>query len=144
MVCTNHWCGWPGYRWSRGPAWTTTGVIRPVTEIKRSIPVTVDHFAGEGAHQRLIDVPLADPPAWRAVRGGVAVVDLAGCKPAIRHRQHATETGGLVHQLRFHLTHGGIGGRPAKRPPAHPAFHGGHVGGFVTDCAHTSPHGAGC
>jgi hypothetical protein len=67
MVCTNRW-GWPGYRWGRGPNWATTGVIRPVTEIERSVSVAVDDFTGVWADQLLVDATLADQPARGAVR----------------------------------------------------------------------------
>src|ERR1700737_3717505 len=45
MACTNRF-GWPGNRWDRGPDWTTTGVIRPVTEIARGVCVAVDDCTG--------------------------------------------------------------------------------------------------
>src|SRR5208337_2169543 len=135
MACANHCGGWPGYRWGRGPDWTTTGVIRPVTEIKRSIAISVNVLTSEWAHQLLVDVPLTDQPARRAVRLNAAVVDLARWEPAIHHRQRRAVTGGLVGQLRLDRTHRGIRNRPAKRPPAHTAFHGGHVEVFDHDVA---------
>jgi hypothetical protein len=116
MACTNLF-GWPGYRGGRGPDWTTTGVIRPVTEIERSIVVAVNDVTGVWADQFLVDAAFADQPARCAIRCGVAVVDLAGGKPAIRHRQHSAVTGGLVNQLRLDQTHRGIRDRPGKRPP---------------------------
>src|ERR1700737_3501621 len=134
MACTNRF-GWPGYRWGRGPDWTTTGVIRPVTEIKRSIAIAVNDFSGLRANQLFVDVSLADQPARRAIGCGVAVVDLAGRKPAIRDRQHAAETGGLVSQLRLDQTYCGVGDRPAEPPTAHPEFHGGHVEVFDHEVA---------
>jgi hypothetical protein len=58
--------------------------------------VAVDDVTGVWADQFLVDAASADQPARRAVGCGVAVVDLAGRKPAIRHRQHGAVTGGLV------------------------------------------------
>src|SRR5580658_1721087 len=104
MACTNL-RGWPGYRRGRGPDWTTTGVIRPVTEIERSVVVTVDVDTRGGADQFLVDAAFPDQTARCAVGCGVAVVDLAGGKPAIRHGQHSAVAGGLVHQLRCDQTH---------------------------------------
>jgi hypothetical protein len=66
MACTNR-LGWPGNRWGR-PDWTTTGVIRPVTEIARSIVITVDDLAGLWTYQVLVDAPRAEQPARGAVR----------------------------------------------------------------------------
>ena len=63
------------------------------------------------------------------------MVDLAGYKPAIRHRQSATAAGGLVHQQRLDRTHAGVGDGPAERPPAHAPFHGSHVEVFAHDVA---------
>jgi hypothetical protein len=110
-------------------------VIRPVTEIERSVAVAVDDFTGGRADQVFVDAAFADQSARRAVWCDAAVVDLAGGKPAIRHRQHTAETGGLVSQLRLDQTHGGIGDRPAKRPPAHTAFHGRQIEGFDHEVA---------
>ena len=87
--CTNRWFSWPGYRCGRGPDWTTTGVIRPVTEIESTVSIAVDEFTGLRADQ-LVDAPLADQPTRRAVRLVATMVDLARREPAIRHRQHAT------------------------------------------------------
>ncbi len=61
MACTNRF-GWPGYRWGGGPDWATTGMIRPVTEIQRSVPVTVNDFPAEGAHEVFVDATFADQP----------------------------------------------------------------------------------
>src|SRR5271156_321319 len=61
-------CGWPEYRWGRGPDWTTIGVIRPVTEIQRSVSVTIDDFTGVRAHQLLGDAALIDQPTRRSGR----------------------------------------------------------------------------
>src|ERR1700739_755419 len=101
MACTNLWCGWPGYRWGRGPDWTTTGVIRPVTEIQRSIAIPVNGITGQWTDQLLVDVALTDQSARRTVRLSAPVVDLARWEPAIHHRQHRAVTGGLVSQLRL-------------------------------------------
>jgi hypothetical protein len=38
-------------------------VIRPVTEITRSIAVAVDDFTGDRAHQVFVDAAFADQPA---------------------------------------------------------------------------------
>jgi hypothetical protein len=86
--------------------------------------VAVNDFTGVWADQFLVDAAFADQPARCAVRCGVAVVDLAGGKPAIGHRQHSAVTGGFVRQLRCDQTHAGIRDRPAESPPAHTAFHG--------------------
>lgn len=134
MACTNRG-GWPGCRWGRGPDWTTTGVIRPVTEIQSSVSVAVDYLARYRAEQVFVDAALALQPARCAVGAGAAVVDLAGGKPAVRHRQHAAALGRFVSQLRRDQTHCGIGDRSAKRPPAHAAFHRGHVEVFDHDLA---------
>src|SRR3954451_23354523 len=99
MACTNR-CGWPGYRWARGPDWTTTGVIRPVTEIKRCVAIAVDNFVGARTHQQLVDAPFAGQPARRAVGCRAAVVDLAGREPTIRHCEHRAMAVGLVGQHR--------------------------------------------
>src|ERR1700694_3274275 len=107
MACTNRF-GWPEYRWSRGPDWATTGVIRPVTEITRSVSIAVDDFAGLRTHQQLVDASFADQPARGAVRCGAAVVDLAGREPTVRHDQLAAIAGGLVGQHRPDQTHRGI------------------------------------
>ena len=88
MACTNRF-GWPGCQWGRGPDWATTGVIRPVTEITRSIVIAIDDFTGLWAHQLFVDPVLADQTAWPTVRCGATVVGLAGGKPAIRNRQRA-------------------------------------------------------
>jgi hypothetical protein len=132
MACTNHCGGWPGYRWGRGPDWTTTGVTRPVTEIQRSIVIPVDDFTGGRADQVFVDLTLADQPARRAIRCGVAVVDLGGREPPICHRQHAAVAGGLVSQLRLDQTQAGIRDRPAERPAAHTAFHGLQIESLIT------------
>ena len=58
MACTNRRCGWPGYRWGRGPDWTTTGVIRPITEIQGSVAVAVDDLARGRADQVFVDATL--------------------------------------------------------------------------------------
>jgi hypothetical protein len=134
MACTNRF-GWPGYRWGRGPDWTTTGMIRPVTEIRRSVSIPVDDLTSEWADQVFVDPPVADQPTRRAVRLGASVVDLAGGKPAIRHCEHRAMAGGLVGQLRPDRAHCGIGHRPAKRPPAHTAFHGLQIEVFDHDVA---------
>ena len=68
MACTNRF-GWPGYRWSRGPDWATTGVIRPVTEVSGRVVITVHNFTGERAHQVLVDAVFADEAERTAVRG---------------------------------------------------------------------------
>jgi hypothetical protein len=126
MACTNR-RGWPGNRWGRGPDWATTGVIRPVTEVAGRIDVAVHQRTRLRAHQLLIHFAFADQAARRAVRQGVAMVDLAGGKPAIRHRQHGAAAGALVDQLRSDRPHRGIRHGPAKRPPAHALFHRGHI-----------------
>src|SRR5262245_44496496 len=134
MACTNR-LGWPGYRWGRGPDWTTTGVIRPVTEIQHSISIPVDHYAGDRADQALVNPALTLQPARGAIRQGVAVVDLAGWEPAVRHDQGAAVPGGFVGQHGRDQPHCGIRHRPAKRPAAHTAFHRGHVEIFDHDVA---------
>ena len=75
MACTNHGCGWSGYRWGRGPDWTTTGGIRPVTEIARSVAVAVDDVTGDRADQVLVDAALTDQAARGAIGLVAAVVD---------------------------------------------------------------------
>jgi hypothetical protein len=134
MACANRF-GWPGYRWGRGPDWTTTGMTRPVTEIKRSVSVPVDDLTSEWADQVFVDPALADQPARRAARLGASVVDLAGRKPAMRHCEHRAMAGGLVGELRPDRAHCGIGHRPAKRPPTHTAFHGLQIKVFDHDVA---------
>lgn len=91
MACTNRG-GWPGCRWGRGPDWTTTGVIRPVTEIQSSVSVAVDYLARYRAEQVFVDAALALQPARCAVGAGAAVVDLAGGKPAVRHHASRCST----------------------------------------------------
>src|SRR5690349_7589503 len=108
MACTNR-CGRPGYRWGRGPDWATTGVIRPVTEIARSVAVAVDDFTGGRAHQQLVDASLADQSARCAGWCGAAVVDLAGWEPTVRLNQFAAVAGGLVGQHRPDQSHRRIG-----------------------------------
>jgi hypothetical protein len=73
-------------------------MIRPVTEIAGRIDITVHHDASAGTHQLVIQFAVADQSARCAIRLGVAVVDLAGCKPAIRHRQQTAVAGDLVGQ----------------------------------------------
>jgi hypothetical protein len=135
MACTNRSSGWPGCRWGRGPDWTTTGVIRPVTEIKRSVPIAVDDLSGLRANQMFFDAAFANQPARAPVRCGATVVDLARWEPAIRYRQDAAEPGGLVGQLWLDPTHCGIRAGSAKRPQAHAAFHGLQIEGFDHDVA---------
>ena len=126
MACTNRF-GWPGCRWGRGPDWATTGVIRPVTEITRSIVIAIDDFTGLWAYQLFVDPVLADQTAWPTVRCGATVVDLAGGEPAIRDRQNAAAAGCLVGQLRPDRPDRSVGNRPPKRPPTHALLHGIHV-----------------
>jgi hypothetical protein len=126
MACT-HRGGGPGYRWGRGPDWTTTGVIRPVTEITSSIDITIHRFTRDWTDQVFVDAALTLQAAWCAVGQVAAVVDLAGREPAIRHDQGTAMPHGLVRQHRRNQSHGGIRDRPAKRPPAHTAFHRGHI-----------------
>src|ERR1700739_3172936 len=121
MACTNLF-GWPGYRWGRGPAWTTTGVIRPGTKIQRSIAVAVNDLTGEWAHQLLVDETLSDQPAGRAVGLVTTVVDLTRWEPAIHHREHTATAGGLVGQLRPDRAHGGIGNGPREATPVPAPF----------------------
>jgi hypothetical protein len=134
MACTNL-VGWAGYRWGCVPDWGTTGVIRPVTEIKRSVSICVNDLPSQWAHPLFVDVAFADQPTEGAVGLSAAVVDLAGGKPAIRHRQHRAVTGCLVSQLRLDGTHCGIGHGPPQRPASHTAFHGGHVEVFDHEVA---------
>jgi hypothetical protein len=126
MACTNRF-GWPGCQWGRGPDWATTGVIRPVTEITRSIVIAIDDFTGLRAHQLLVDPVLADQTAWPTVRCGATVVDLAGGEPAIRNRQNAAAAGCLVDQLRPDRPDRSVRNRPPKRPPTDALLHGMHV-----------------
>ena len=126
MACTNRF-GWPGCQWGRGPDWATTGVIRPVTEITRSIVVAIDDFTGLWAHQLFVDPEFADQTAWPTVRSGATVVVLAGGEPAIRDRQNAAAAGCLVVQLRPDRPHRSVGNRPPKRSPTHALLHGIHV-----------------
>jgi hypothetical protein len=117
MACTNRRCGWPGYRWGRGPDWATTGVIRPVAEITGSVDVTVDDFTGEWAHQQFVDPAVAEESTRCAVWCSAAVVDLAGCEPAIGHHQVSAVAGGLVGQLRPDRTHCRVGDGPPVGAP---------------------------
>jgi hypothetical protein len=126
MACTNR-CGWPGNRWGRGPDWATTGVLRPVPEVAGRIDIAVHEFAGLRAHQLLIHSALADEAAGGAIRQAVAVVDLTGREPPIRHRQDTAVAGGLVGQLWPDRAHRGIRYGPAKRPATHPLFHRGNI-----------------
>ena len=73
MACTNQRCGWPGYRWGRGPDWATTGVIRPVTEIQRSVDVTVDDFTGYALAVDLIAWDMPGAGARYQAQGGARV-----------------------------------------------------------------------
>jgi hypothetical protein len=127
MACTNRRCGWPGYRWGRGPGWATTGVIRPVAETTCSVDVTVDDFTGEWAHQQFVDPAVAEESTRCAVWCSAAVVDLAGCEPAIGHHQVSAVAGGLVGQLRPDRTHCRVGDGPPVGAPPHAAFHRSHV-----------------
>jgi hypothetical protein len=97
--------------------------------------IAVDEFTRLWAHQQLVDTAAPDQAARCAIWCGAAVVDLAGGKPAIGHRQSPTVAGGLVHQHGFDRTHAGVGDGPAERPPAHAPFHGGHVEVFDHDVA---------
>ena len=134
MVCTNR-CGWPGYRWGRGPNWATTGVIRPVTEVARSVLIAVHDMAGLRTHQQLVDAAAPNQSAQGAVRCGAAVVDLAGRKPPVRHHQLAAIAGALVGQHRPNRTYRRIRNRAPERAPPHAAFHRGHVEVFDHDAA---------
>src|ERR1700682_2776411 len=108
MACTNR-CGWPGNRWGRGPNWAITGVIRPVTEIARSVVIAVDDLTGARAHQLLVDTAAAGQPARCAIRCGATVVDLAGGKPAIGHGEHTAVASGLIGQLGPDRPHRSVG-----------------------------------
>jgi hypothetical protein len=110
-------------------------VIRPVTEITRSVSIAVDDFAGLRTHQQLVDASFADQPAWGAVRCGAAVVDLAGREPTVRHDQLAAIAGGLVGQHRPDQTHRGIGNGTPVGTPSHAAFHGRQIEVFDHDVA---------
>src|SRR5882757_3203545 len=44
MACTHHRGDGPGYRWGRGPDWTTTGGFRPVTEIQCSVSIAIENL----------------------------------------------------------------------------------------------------
>ena len=81
MACTNQRCGWPGYRWGRGPDWATTGVIRPVTEVAGRVGVAVHELPTGGAHPH----PLTELEV--GVVAAAAVVGLGGGEPAIHHHQ---------------------------------------------------------
>ena len=112
-------CGWPGYRWGRGPDWTTTGVIRPVTEIQRSVAVAVDDFTGAAGRSGVCRCGPCRPGGTGCRLGVVAaVVDLAGGEPAIGHGQGAAMPGGLVGQLRPDQSHRGIGDGAPETPAA--------------------------
>jgi len=102
-------------------------VIRPVTEITRSIVIAIDDFTGLWAHQLFVDSALADQAAWSTVRCGAPVVGLTGGKPAIRNRQRRAGTSGLVDQLRPDRPDRSVGNRSPKRPPTHALLHGFHV-----------------
>jgi hypothetical protein len=102
-------------------------VIRPVTEITRSIVIAIDDFTELWAHQLLVDPVLADQTAWPTVRCGATVVDLAGGERAIGDRQNAAAAGCLADQLRPDRPDRSVGNRPPKRPPTHALLHGFHV-----------------
>ena len=95
--------------------------------------VAGDADAGVRAHQVFVDPAAADQSAEGAVRVGVAVVDLAGRKPAIRQLQLATIAGGLVDQHRPDQSQCGIGEGAPVGTPSHTAFHRGHVEIFDHD-----------
>lgn len=134
MACTNL-VGWPGYRWGRGPDWTTTGVIRPVTEIDSSVSVAVDDFTCLRADEVFVDPAFTLQTARAAVWGGAAVMDLAGRVPAIRHDHGAALPGGLIRHHRRHQSHRGIEDSAPVGTFPHAAFHRGHVEIFDHDLA---------
>lgn len=134
MACINRF-GWPGYRWGRGPDWTTTGVIRPVTEIQGSVSIAVDDFTCLRADEVFVDAAFTVQTARGALWGGAAVMDLARWVPAIRHDQGTATPGGLIRHHRRHQSHCGIGDGAPVGAFAHAAFHRGHVEIFDHDLA---------
>jgi hypothetical protein len=97
--------------------------------------IAVDELTGAWAHQLLVDTAAAGQPARCAIGCGATVVDLAGGKPAIGHRQYPAVAGGLVGQQWPDRTHRSVADRAPVGAPPHTAFHRGHVEVFDHDVA---------
>lgn len=102
-------------------------MTRPVAEIAGGIHVPVHPLPGDRAAQQLVQPVLAFQPARAAVRPGAAMVQPGGGEPAIGDRKDTAMAPCLVVQLGADTAEGGIGHRPAERPPAHAALHRGEV-----------------